>query len=307
MMRIVVIGSLNMDLSVKVSRLPAPGETIGGGNLQVSPGGKGANQAVACAKLGARVVMSGAVGEDSFGAEILQGLQAAGIDVSKIEQLSETSTGTAVIVVDESGENSIVLSAGANGAFTKDKVEKLRPVISAADFLLLQLEIPIETVVEIIDVAHELNVPVLLNPAPAVPLPDSIFPKITYLVPNETEATLLSGVKVKDSDSAKQASDILRQKGVNTVIITMGALGAYVNSPKFQGLVPTIKIEPIDTTAAGDSFIGAFAFATTNHYPIEEVVRFACCAGALTATKSGAQISLPTLAEVSHVFTKGGK
>ena len=300
---IVVIGSLNMDLSVNVERLPSPGETIGGGALMVTPGGKGANQAVACAKLGAQVALVGSVGQDSFGKEMMAGLQGYGVDVSDVAQLADTPTGTAVILVDKAGENCIVISPGANGENQIQGNQHITDLIEGSKLVLLQLEIPLEVVSQVVDLAHNAGVPVLLNPAPAVSLPEDLLKKVTYLVPNETESTLLSGVEVNDLASAQQAAEALREKGVQTIIITLGAKGAFVSSPDFEGHIPSIEIQPVDTTAAGDAFIGAFAFAQTHQYEMQDAVRFACCAGALTATKNGAQISLPDFDDIQNVFS----
>lgn len=301
---IVVIGSMNMDLSVMVPRIPAPGETISGGGLVTSAGGKGANQAAACAKLGGSVSMVGCVGQDDFGKRMTAGLASLGVDVSQVRADNETPSGTAMIMVDALGENCIVISPGANAKVQIADNAAVTELIRRAKILLLQLEIPLHVVISAVETAARWGVPVLLNPAPAVALPQEIFSKIDYLVPNETEAAILSGIPVNDMDSAKKAAQKLVEKGVKTVIITLGDQGAYVASSVFSGHIPAIPVNVVDTTAAGDSFIGGFACAQVNRYSLEDSIRFACCTGALAATKFGAQASLPTLAEVMAIFAR---
>lgn len=303
---IVVIGSLNMDLSVRVQRIPSPGETISGSGLVTSAGGKGANQAAAVAKLGGSVSMVGSVGKDDFGERMTSGLAALGVDVSHVQTREEVSSGTAMIIVDAAGENCIVISSGANGRVNIAGDQAVEDLIANARMVLLQLEIPLEVVREAVMIANRHKVPVLLNPAPAVQLPDELFPLIEFLIPNETEASLLSGIRVKDLSSAGLAAQQLVEKGVKTVIITLGDQGAYVASPQVTGHFPAVKIHPVDTTAAGDAFIGGFSYAQANRYSLVDSIRFACCTGALAATKYGAQASLPTLDEVTAVFRPEG-
>lgn len=301
---IVVIGSLNMDLSVKVPRIPAPGETISGGGLVTSAGGKGANQAAACAKLGGSVAMIGRVGRDDFGRRMTAGLASLGVDVSQIRADAETPSGTAMIMVDAHGENCIVISPGANAKVQITEDAQITDLIKHAKILLLQLEIPLEVVFTAVKTAARNGVPVLLNPAPAVLLPEELYPDIDYLIPNETEAGILSGIAVKDLDTAKKAAQKLVEKGAKNVIITLGDQGAFVVSSAFSGQIPSISVHAVDTTAAGDSFIGGFAYAQVNRFSLKDSIRFACCVGALAATRYGAQASLPSLSEVMAIFAR---
>jgi ribokinase len=295
---IVVIGSLNMDLSIRVPRIPLPGETISGENLVTSAGGKGANQAAACANLGSQVTMIGAVGQDDFGRRMKEGLRKVGINVSFIQENPGVPSGTAMIIVDAAGENVIVLSAGANSYVVIDR--NAEELIRNAKILLIQLEIPTDIVFRSIEIANDAGVPVLLNPAPAIALPNEIYSRIDYLIPNEIEASILSGVEVKDIASAEKAAGILLDRGVKTVIITLGANGAFLASGNNRHAIPAMKINPVDTTGAGDAFIGGFTAAIVEGKPLEEALHYATAAGALAATKAGAQSSLPSRQELEQ-------
>jgi len=295
---ILVIGSLNADLVVRAPHFPQPGETISGDDLHIIPGGKGANQAVAAARQGASVAMLGRVGKDSFGDTLLDNLKNNHVDISNIER-DDASTGTAIIVVDRNGQNSIVLSAGANGKVTSEDVKKHSPGFQTIKYVLLQLEIPLETVVYAAQSSFMDDALVILNPAPARPLPDELLKAVDYLIPNETELSILSGVQVTDIASAEKAARALQTRGTFTVIVTMGDKGALIVD-KFDGeiqLIPAFKVEAIDTTAAGDAFISGFASALLRGVEIEEAVKYANACGALATTKFGAQPSLPTKEE----------
>jgi ribokinase len=298
MTEIVVIGSLNMDLSIRVSRIPLPGETISGGNLITNAGGKGANQAAACANLGCQVTLVGAVGRDDFGQRMKEGLQKAGVNVSFIKEDPSVPSGTAMILVDAAGENIIVLSSGANSTVAIDSISE--ELIRGAKVLLLQLEINPEIVYRAIEIAFDAGVPVLLNPAPAIAFPEEIYQKIDYLIPNETEASILSGVDVIDIASAEKAANVLLERGTSTVIITMGANGALLATNHTRQVIPAMKITPVDTTGAGDAFIGGFATALVEGKTLESALHMASAAGALAATKTGAQSSLPTRQELER-------
>jgi ribokinase len=295
---IVVIGSLNMDLSIRVPRIPLPGETISGENFITSAGGKGANQAAACANLGSQVTMIGAVGQDDFGRRMKEGLRKTGVNVSFIQENPGVPSGTAMIMVDSAGENVIVLSAGANSYVVIDR--NTEELIRNAKILLLQLEIPVDVVYQAIEIANDAGVPVLLNPAPAIALPQGIYSKIDYLIPNEIEASILSGIEVVDIASAEKAASVLLDRGVKTVIITLGANGAFLASGNDRHAIPAMKINPVDTTGAGDAFIGGFATAIVEEKPIERALQYATAAGALAATKTGAQSSLPSRQELEQ-------
>jgi len=298
---VLVVGSLNTDLVVRAPRFPQPGETISGEDLQVIPGGKGANQAVAAARLGANVSMLGRVGKDNFGDFLLNNLKSNHVD-SQLVQRDEASTGTATIIVDGNGQNSIVLSAGANGKVSDADVEHA----SFADFslLLLQLEIPTPTVLRAAERAHENGLRVILNPAPAKPIPDELIALADFLIPNETELSLLTGVDVKDISSAEQAARVLLGRGVKHVIVTLGSKGAVIvdRETSAGAHVDTFKVNVVDTTAAGDAFIGGFANALLENKSLEEAVRYGCACGALATTKFGAQPSLPTKEEVEKLL-----
>jgi ribokinase len=301
MTEIVVLGSLNMDLSINVPRIPLPGETISGGNLVTSAGGKGANQAAACARMGRQVAMVGCVGQDDFGRRLKDGLSAMGVDVSHIKEESSTATGTAMILVDTKGENCIVLSSGTNRLVSIDA--ETIDLIKHTKILMLQLEIAPEVVYEAIEIAASAGVPVLLNPAPAIVLKPEIYAKIDYLIPNETEATLLTGEQVKDIWTAEKAADTLLQRGVKNVIITLGAEGSLLATSESKTHIPTFKIEVVDTTGAGDAFIGGFASVLVEGKTVESALKLASAAGALAATKPGAQPSLPSRQEL-EIFLK---
>ena len=297
---ILVIGSLNLDLVVRAARFPQPGETISGDDLQTLPGGKGANQATAAARLGASVSMLGRVGKDNFGGSLLDNLQSNSVD-TKLVQRDDASTGTAIIVVDSNGQNSIVLSAGANGQVSDADVR----TASFSDFnlLLLQLEIPIETVLSGAQRARESGLRVLLNPAPARALPDELISLPDFLVPNEIELSLLTNQPVNDIPSAEKAAKTLLSRGAQAVVVTLGANGALLVTKEIVKHIPPFKVNVVDTTAAGDAFIGGFASALLQNKSLEESVRYGCACGALATTKFGAQPSLPTKEEVEKFIS----
>lgn len=305
MQDIVVIGSLNMDLVVRVPKMPKPGETILGDNFQVLSGGKGANQAVAAARLGARVTMIGRVGKDDFGRTLIQNLEAEGINVANITQDSNAASGIAMITVDESGQNSIVVASGANMRLKPEQVCQAWENLDKVDFVVMPLEIPLNCIIEATRLGKASGAIILLNPAPAQELPDDLLQEIDILIPNETELEILSGLPVHDVASAKEAARFLLQKGVSTVIITLGEKGALLLEDELEIYIPSEKVDVVDTTAAGDSFIGALATALTKGWDLEKAVRYANCAGAAAVTKFGAQPSLPTPEEVEKLFSQG--
>ena len=296
---VLVVGSLNADLVVRAPRFPQPGETISGEDLQVIPGGKGANQAVAAARLGAHVSMLGRVGKDNFGDFLLDNLKSNHVD-SQFVQRDDASTGTAIIVVDANGQNSIVLSPGANGKVSPADVEHAS--FPAGGLLLLQLEIPTPTVLRAAQRARENGLRVILNPAPAKSLPDKLIALADFLIPNETELSLLTGMDVEDIPSAEQAARALLQRGAKHVILTLGSKGALIVDEGISTHVDTFKVNVVDTTAAGDAFIGGFANALLQNRSLEEAVQYGCACGALATTKFGAQPSLPTKEEVEKLI-----
>jgi len=292
---ILVVGSLNADLVVRAPRFPQPGETISGEDLKIISGGKGANQAVAAARQGAETAMLGRVGNDSFGPFLLDSLKSNHVDTSRV-LTDAVATGTAIIVVDANGQNSIVLSAGANGKVSSADVD----LVSFLDFnlLLLQLEIPTLTVLRAAQRARENGLRVLLNPAPAKPLPVELISLADFIIPNETELGLLTGRPVTGIPSAESAARILLDRGAKNVIVTLGGNGSLIVTKHTARHIPAFKVDVVDTTAAGDAFIGGFASALLRGLEIEEAVRYANACGALAATKFGAQPSLPTRDEV---------
>jgi len=303
---ILVVGSLNTDLVVRTPRFPQPGETISGEDLQVIPGGKGANQAVAAARLGANVSMLGRVGNDNFGDFLLDNLKSNHVD-SKLVQRDEASTGTATIIVDGNGQNSIVLSAGANGKVSTADIESAS--FLHHKLLLIQLEIPTLTVLRAAQRARENHLVVILNPAPAKEIPDELIALTDFIIPNETELSLLTGMDVTDIPSAEKAAHILLERGAKNVIVTLGSKGALIVDKNTITQVDTYAVNVVDTTAAGDAFIGGFANILDSS-SLLDAVRYGCACGALATTKFGAQPSLPTKEEVGVFLANapgGGK
>jgi ribokinase len=295
---IVVVGSLNMDLVIRAQRAPAAGETLSADELHTIPGGKGANQAAAIARLGISVAMVGRVGQDDYGEQLVSNLNRQGVDVTHIRRELGVQTGLAIIVVDRLGENRILLISGSNAHVNEEDIDGALESITKAKLLLCQLETLHTTVNYAIETASRCNIPILLNPAPAYPIPDQILKNISYLVLNETEAQVVSRLPVEGVASAKKAALSLCARGVKTVVITLGSQGAVVSSGEGTAHVPGFAVHPIDTTAAGDAFIGGFAVATARGLPMNERLRFANACGALAVTKLGAQTSLPSLEEV---------
>ncbi|MFL2546903.1 MAG: ribokinase [Candidatus Rariloculaceae bacterium] len=306
--KIVVVGSSNTDMVVKSGRIPTPGETVVGGEFFVAAGGKGANQAVAAARLGAAVRFISRVGSDSFGDQAIAGYQAVGIDTDLIVRDSNNATGVALILVDEVGENAISVASGANHAMNEDDVEGAAAAIREADVLVMQLELPMSVVAGAAEIAAEAGVPVILDPAPAPEgaLPESLLRNITCIKPNASEAEGLTGIRIADETSAREAASALLGMGPSCAIITMGADGALLADESGAVLVPATQINAEDTTAAGDAFCGALACGWGLGLPLSEAVLMASQAGTFAATRMGAQSSLATLAELeSFCLTTG--
>jgi len=301
MPNILVVGSLNADLVVRTPRFPQPGETISGEDLQVIPGGKGANQAVAAARLGANVSMLGRVGKDNFGDFLLDNLKSNHVDTTLIQR-DDASTGTATIIVDSNGQNSIVLSAGTNGKVSSADVEHAS--FSTFSLLLLQLEIPTPTVYSATKLAKQNGVRVVLNPAPAKQLPNELISLADFIIPNETELSLLTGMDVNNIPSAEKAAQALLDKGAQNVIVTLGSKGAFIVNKETSKQVGTYQVNVIDTTAAGDAFIGGFASVLDSSTSLADAVHYGCACGALATTKFGAQPSLPTKEEVEEFISQ---
>ncbi|MCH6199108.1 ribokinase [Aquiflexum sp. LQ15W] len=295
---ILVIGSANMDMVIRSDHFPVPGETIIGGDFSLIPGGKGANQAVAAARLGGDVCFITQLGKDLFGDQNLENYKKEGIDTSFIKQNLDQPSGVALITVDKSGENTIIVAPGANHSLSVADIAAASKPFQRADILLVQLEVPIAVVMESCQKAYGLGKRIILNPAPAMDLPESLFRFLYLITPNETEAEYLTGIKVIGEASAYQAASRLRNKGMQRVIITMGAVGAFLFTDTFQGIIPTTKVEVKDTTAAGDTFCGALAVALGNGKNIQEAVAFALKAATLSVQRFGAQTSIPYLKEL---------
>ncbi len=293
---ILVTGSMNMDLVVRSPRHPKPGETLLGGEFATFPGGKGANQAVAAARLGAPVAMIGRAGNDAFGDQLVATLASDLIDTTWIVRDDDTRTGVALITVADSGENTIVVAPGANGKVSPEQVRASAPAFDQARILLLQLEIPLPAVRQAIQQARERNIAVILNPAPVLPLTPELLAQVDYLIPNQSELTLLSGMDAV-SDPVR-AAESLYDKGIRRVIVTLGSEGVLVieKGQEAQRL-PAYRVPVVDTTAAGDAFVGAFAVALAEGRSTIEAARWGNAAGALAVGRPGAQPSLPIRAE----------
>lgn len=304
--KILVVGSLNIDQVVRVPRVPVLGETLlGAGSLKLVPGGKGANQAVAMARLDAAVAMAGRVGNDQFGERLLGSLQADHVDTNLIVVDKEEASGVAFIFLDPDGDNAIVVASGANMRVGQDQVQtrNIFEAITQARALVLQLEIPLETVVLLIAAAHDARVPVVLNLAPGQPLPKETLKQVEVLVVNETEASLLSGQRVDNLEEARIVATVLHEQAIDRVVVTLGSQGAILATDDGAGKTriiyqPAPAVQVIDTTAAGDCFVGALTVALTEGQTPEDALRFAVYASALKVTKFGAQPGLPTRAEV---------
>ncbi len=301
--KISVVGSINVDLVINSERIPVSGETIKGGKFQMVSGGKGANQAVAAARQGVSTSFIGCIGDDDFGVNQKLNLDNENIDTHHISRIKKESTGVAVIVVGSNGDNRIILSSGANDKLTPKLVEDAESTIAESDILICQLESPLLTIKKALETARKSGTLTILNPAPAVSLDSSILKLVDYLIPNETEASLLSGVKVVDLESAKKAAKVLSQKCSGTIMITMGEHGVLTlnhNQIKFTKALP---VKTVDTTAAGDTFIGTLAAFLIHGDDLEIAVKKATLAAAMTVKKVGAQTSIPDKQEF-EIFYK---
>ena len=297
--KILVVGSTNTDMVVKATHLPRPGETVIGGVFLMNAGGKGANQAVAAARLGAQVTFVCKTGNDIFGQQSKQLFTDEGIDTRYVFEDEAHPSGVALITVDDQAENCIVVASGANAYLLPDDLAKAADAIEQSELVLMQLEIPMETIEYVAGIAHSKGKTVILNPAPAQPLNSHQLRKVSILTPNETEAGMIAGVPVIDTASAIEAARIIAGMGVQTVIITLGAKGALIYTDHFQEEIPAEKVVAVDTTAAGDVFNGALAVALSEKKTITDAVRFACKAASISVTRIGAQSSAPYRNEIN--------
>lgn len=293
MASIVVIGSSNTDMVVKSNKFPKPGETIMGGEFFMFSGGKGANQAVAAARAGGAVSFIAKTGDDIFGQRAITELRNEGIDCTYITADNNKASGVALIIVDDKGENEIVVAPGANDTLHEEHIEAANDAIKEATIILFQLEIPLSTVLFAAKKGKELNKKIVLNPAPATILPTELFACLYLITPNETEAEILTGIKVTDTNSASKAADKLLLAGVENVIITMGAAGAYFKNAEMEMQIPSHKVKAVDTTAAGDVFNGVLVVELAQGNSWEEAIKTACKAASISVTRMGAQASMP--------------
>jgi ribokinase len=302
--KIVVVGSSNTDMVIKCEKFPSPGETLLGGAFFMNPGGKGANQAVAAARAGGEVVFIARVGTDIFGNEALQQFKNEGIDTQHVVEDANHPSGVALITVDAAGENTIVVASGANNALAKSDIINAESIIGDTDILLVQLEIAIATVEYVAKLGKAKKSKVILNPAPATQLSDTIYDGLFLISPNETEAEILTGIAITNHAGIEEAARILKAKGVQNVVITLGKEGAYVLTDTLDTYVPAPKVVSIDTTAAGDVFNGALAVAISEGKELMDAVVFACTAAAISVTKLGAQASAPQREEIDEMVSK---
>lgn len=299
--KILIIGSSNTDMTVRTEKLPLPGETVLGGTFTMGHGGKGANQAVAAKRLGGDVAFVCKVGKDLFGDSSVKGYECEGIDISHI-LYSELPSGVALISVDADAENSISVASGANLDFSPEDIRSMENVIKDASILLLQLEIPVETVLEAARIASEAGLYVILNPAPACKLPEEIYRYVSLLIPNETEAGQMSGISISDCDSAESAAMVLMKSGTKNVIITLGSKGSMIYGENGSEFIPSRKVDAVDTTAAGDTYCGALSVALAEGKTLHDAAVFATAASSIAVTRRGAQDSIPTRSEVDNVM-----
>lgn len=299
--KIVVVGSCNTDMVIKADRLPIPGETVLGGTFFMNPGGKGANQAVAAARMGGNVTLISKTGNDVFGKQSMMLYDSENIKTDYIFSDPNNPSGVALITVDSNGENCIVVASGANANLFPADINKAYTEIENSDLVLMQLEIPIDTVEYVAEIASKKNIKVILNPAPARALSDNLLKNLYIIIPNRSEAEILSGIKVTDLDKARQAADIISAKGVNIVVVTLGSEGALIKDFDEYHFVEAVKVDAMDTTAAGDVFCGSVCVGLAEGKSIIDSVKMAARAAAITVTRMGAQSSIPYRSELSSL------
>lgn len=299
--KIVVVGSCNTDMVIKADRLPIPGETVLGGTFFMNPGGKGANQAVSAARMGGNVTLISKTGNDVFGKQSMMLYDSENIKTDYIFSDPNNPSGVALITVDSNGENCIVVASGANANLFPADIEKAYAEIENSDLVLMQLEIPIDTVEYVAEIASKKNIKVILNPAPARALSDNLLKNLYIIIPNRSEAEILSGIKVTDLEKARQAADIISAKGVNIVVVTLGSEGALIKDFDEYHFVEAVKVDAMDTTAAGDVFCGSVCVGLAEGKSILDSVKMAARAAAITVTRMGAQSSIPYRSELSSL------
>ncbi|GKW03525.1 ribokinase [Pectobacterium carotovorum subsp. carotovorum] len=304
--KLVVLGSINADHILNLEQFPRPGETVIGEQYSVAFGGKGANQAVAAGRSGADIAFIACVGEDDIGTRICQQLSKDNIDVSAVEAISGETTGVALIFVNADAENMIAINAGANAAVTPDYLHRHQQHIIDASALLMQLESPLETVIAAAKLAHEHQKKVILNPAPARELPDELLSLVNMITPNETEAQFLTGITVETEDDAARAAQVLHDKGIETVLITLGSRGVWLSENGQGQRIPGYRVKAVDTIAAGDTFNGALVTALLENKPMSSAVKFAHAAAAIAVTRRGAQPSVPWREEIDAFLQTQG-
>ncbi|MCY1148858.1 ribokinase [Enterobacter asburiae] len=303
---LVVLGSINADHILNLESFPAPGETVTGNQYQVAFGGKGANQAVAAGRSGANIAFIACTGDDDTGERVRKQLASDNIDIATVSVVAGESTGVALIFVNAEGENVIGIHAGANAALTTERVEAQRAIIAGAEALLMQLESPVESVLAAAKIAHENHTTVVLNPAPARVLSDELLALVDIITPNETEAEKLTGILVENDDDAARAARALHDKGIGTVIITLGSRGVWASVNGEGRRVPGFKVKAIDTIAAGDTFNGALVTALLEGKRMDDAIRFAHAAAAIAVTRKGAQPSVPWRKEIDEFLSQQG-
>lgn len=301
MKKIVVVGSLNMDVVIETPHMPKCGETISGKNVTMVPGGKGANQAYAVGKLGGDVTMIGAVGMDASGEALLDSLKSVNVNVSGIRQQDNSVTGQAFITVDDNGDNAIIIIAGSNGFVTKELIDENVKIIRESDIVIMQLEIPLDVVEYVKELAIKEGKTVIVDPAPAVSdIPDKFWKGIDYIKPNETELSILTGFKMETKEELAQGARVMIEKGVKNVIVTLGGEGCLLVTDEKEEFFPSYKVKAIDTTAAGDSFTAAFALALSQGADYKEAIRLGQKVSSIAVTRKGAQTSIPSMEEVQR-------
>lgn len=295
---ILVIGSSNTDMVIRVQRIPTLGESVMGGEFMMNPGGKGANQAVAAARLQGKITFITKVGNDIFGEEALKHYEKEGIDIRFAKTDPQLPSGTALIMVDPKGDNCLAVAPGANGNLTPADIDEAKAAFADASLILMQLETPMETILHVCEIARDKKI--ILNPAPAAQLPAAVLDCLYAITPNQTEAELLTGVKVDSQEAAEEAAKVFQKMGVQNVLITMGSKGAFIRSGEVSEFVPAEKVKALDTTAAGDTFNGALCVGLAEGMSLAEATRFANKAAAISVTRLGAQASTPYRHELNH-------